>query len=101
MLFRSGPAGSGPDPEGCAPCGTAGGAMGGFGWVFLVDGANLPGLGGHGGGWVGMTNSSPDWSESLSDSEIGRSLADAQFFFASCAGNRDSLNFTSWEISMH
>ena len=92
-------AGCCPDPEGCAPCGTAGGAMGGFGWVCFF-GVDWPGLGGLGGGWAGMTNSSPDWSESLSDSEIGRSFADAWFFFTSCAGNRVSLNFTSREISM-
>ena len=60
-----------------------------------------PGLGGLGEEWAGMTSSSPDWSESLSDSEIGRSFIDAWCFFASCAGNRVSLNFTSQEISMH
>ena len=75
--------------------------MGGFGWVCILGSVDWPGLGGCGGGWAGMTNSSPDWSESLSDSEIGGSFIDARFFFASCAGNRVSLNFTSWEISMH
>ena len=39
----SGPAGGGPDPEGCAPCGTAGGAMGGFGWVSFFGDADWPG----------------------------------------------------------
>ena len=75
--------------------------MGGFGWVCFFSGVDWPGLSGRGGGWAGMTNSSPDWSESLSDSEIGRSFFDAWFFFASFAGNRVSLNFTSREISMH
>ena len=74
--------------------------MGGFRWVCCFGNANWPGLGGRGGGWAGMTNSSPDWSESLSDSEIGESFVDTRFFFASCAGNRVSLNFTSREISM-
>ena len=73
--------------------------MGGFGWVCFF-GVDWPGLGGLGGGWAGMTNSSPDWSESSSDSEIGGSFEDARFFFASYAGNRVSLNFTSREISM-
>ena len=75
--------------------------MSGFGWVCFFGDADWPGLGGCGGGWAGVTNSSPDLSDSLSDSEIGRSFMDARFFFASCAGNRVSLNFTSWEISMH
>ena len=47
-----------------------------------------------------MTISSPDVSDLLSDSEIGGSFVDAQFLIASFAGNRVSLNFTSWEISM-
>ena len=47
-----------------------------------------------------MTNSSPNSSDSLSDSEIGGSFDDARFLFASFAGNRVSLNFTSREISM-
>ena len=63
--------------------------------------SDWPGLSGLGEEWAGMTSSSPELSDSLSDSEIGGSFTDAQFFFASCAGNRDSLNFTSWEISMH
>ena len=75
--------------------------MGGFGWVCFLDDADWPWLGGLGGVWTGMTRSSPDVSDSLSDSEIGRSFFDAQVFFASCAENRVSLNFTSWEIAMH
>ena len=75
--------------------------MGGFGWVCFFGGVDWPGLGGRGGGWAGMTSSSPNWSESLSDAEICGSFVDAQFFLASCAGNRVSLNFTSQEISMH
>ena len=74
--------------------------MGGFRWVCFFGGVDWPGLSDHGGGWAGMINSSPDWSESLSDSEIGRSFIDARFLFASFAGNRVSLNFTSQEISM-
>ena len=74
--------------------------MGGFWWVCFFGGADWPGLGGRGGGWAGVTDSSPDSSDLLSDSEIGGSFTDAQFFFASFAGNRVSLNFTSWEISM-
>ena len=55
--------------------------MGGFGWV-IADGfcdpdADWPGLGGRGEEWAGMTSSSPDESDSLSDSEIGRSFVDA------------------------
>ena len=61
--------------------------MGGFRWVCFFGGVDWPGLCGRGGGWTGMTNSSPDWSESLSDSEIGRSFEDAWFFFASFTGN--------------
>ena len=73
--------------------------MGGFGWACFF-GVDWPGLGGLGGSWAGMTNSSPNWSESLSDSEIGGSFLDARFFFISLTGNRVSLNFTSREISM-
>ena len=65
--------------------------MGGFRWVLAVGfcdpDADWPGLGGHGEEWAGMTSSSPDWSESLSDSEIGRSFENAWFLFASFAGN--------------
>ena len=74
--------------------------MGGFGWVCFFGGADWPGVGGGGGGWAGVTNSSLESSDWLSDSEIGGSFPDAWFFFASFAGNRVSLNFTSWEISM-
>ena len=60
----TGPAGGGPDPEGCEPDSTAGGAMGGFRW-FFANGfcdpdADWPGLGGLGEEWAGMTSSSPD-----------------------------------------
>ena len=75
--------------------------MGGFGWVLIFGDADWPGLGGRGGGWAGMTSSSPDWSDSLSDSEIGGSFSDAWLVVTSFAGHRVSLNFTSWEISMH
>ena len=55
--------------------------MGGFWWVIAVGfcdpDADWPGLGRLGEVWAGMTTSSPDWSESLSDSEIGRSFVDA------------------------
>ena len=74
--------------------------MGGFGWVCFLGIADWPGLGGLGGGWAGVTNSSPDSSDSLSDSEIDGSFCDVHFFLASCTGNRVSLNFTSREISM-
>ena len=78
--------------------------MGGFGWIIALGfddpDADWPGLGGLIGGWAGMISSSPDWSESLSDSEIGRSIEDAWFFVTSVAGNRVSSNFTSWEILM-
>ena len=101
-LGGSGRAGRGPDPEGCAPCGTTGGAMGGFRWVCFWDfNADRPGLGGLEGGWAGMTSSSPKLSDSLSDSEIGGSFGDAWFDFVdftSFAGNRVCLNFTSQEI---
>ena len=79
--------------------------MGGFGWErtmgFGDPSANWPGLGGRGEGWVGVTSSSPDWSDSLSDSEIGRSFDYAWLLVASFAGNRVSSNFTSREILIH
>ena len=96
----SGPAGGGPDLEGCTPYGTAGGAMGGFRWVCFFGDADWPGLGGLGHDWAGMTSSSPDVSDSLSDSEIGGSFSDARLIVASFTGNRVSSNFTSWKISM-
>ena len=78
--------------------------MGGFRWAlangFCDPDADWPGLGDLGEGWAGMTSSSPGWSESFSDSEIGGLFVDTRFFFASCAGNRVSLNFTSQDISM-
>ena len=78
--------------------------MGGFGWVIL-DGfcdpdADWPGLNGLGEDWVGMTSSSPESSDSLSDVEIGRSFVDAWLLVTFFAGNSVSLNFTSQEISM-
>ena len=70
--------------------------MGGFRWVCFCDlDADRPGLGGLEGGWAGMTSSSPELSDSLSDSEIGWSLNGARFNFfnfTSFAGNRVSLN---------
>ena len=60
--------------------------MGGFGWVWFF-GVDWPGLGGCGGGWAGMTSSSPDVSDSMSDSEIGGSFTDAWFLITSFAGN--------------
>ena len=78
--------------------------MGGFGWViangFYDPDADWPGLSGLGEEWAGMISSSPELSELLSDSEIGRSFIDAWLFVTSFAGNRVSLNFTSQEISM-
>ena len=65
--------------------------MGGFGLEItagLCDpDADWPGLGGLWGESAGLTKSSPDWSESLSDSEIGRSFEDAWLLVASFAGN--------------
>ena len=76
--------------------------MGGFRWVlaagFCDPDADWLGLGGLGEEWAGVTISSPDWSESLSDSEIGRSFKDAWLLVASFAGNQVLSNFTSWEI---
>ena len=76
--------------------------MGGFGWErttgFGDPGADWSGLGGHGEESARVTSSSPDWSESLSDSEIGRSFKDAWLFVASFTGNQVSSNFTSREI---
>ena len=79
--------------------------MGGFGWViaagFCDPDADWPGLGGRGEGWVGVTSSNPDWSDLLSDSEIGRSFTDAWLLVASFAGNQVSSNFTPREILIH
>ena len=58
------------------PHGTWGGAMDGLGGLTLQDGiaqspdADCPGLGGLVGGWARLTRSSPDESDSLSDSGI-------------------------------
>ena len=54
------------------------------------------------GGWARLTKSSPDESDSLSDSGIWWSLNGARIdcvYFNSFTGNRVSLNFTSWDIS--
>ena len=61
--------------------------------------ADRPGLGGLLEDWGGMTNSTPDVSDSLSDEGIGGSFNDVRYFVASFAGNRVSSNFTSREIS--
>ena len=106
-LGGSGIAGPWPDLEGCAPVGTTG-AMGGFrrvcdwGCFTVCLDADWPGLGGHVGGWAGMTRSSPEWSDSLLDSEIGWLLDGTRFDFfniISFTWNRVSSNFTSQEIS--
>ena len=59
--------------------------MGGFSWVCLWDfcgpNADRPGLGSLEEGWAGMTSSSPNVSDLLSDSEIGGSFGDIQFDF--------------------
>ena len=64
-------AGNWPDPDGCELGGTAGGATVGFSWVGIWDlvglDADWPGLGGLGEDWAGMTSSSPELSDSLSD----------------------------------
>ena len=56
-------------------------------------------MGGLGDDWGGMTNSTSDVSDSLSDEGIGGSFNDVWFFVASSTGNRVSSNFTSREIS--
>ena len=100
-------AGTWPDLEGYAPVGIHGGTMGEFGWVCIWGfcavciNADRAGLGDLVGGWAGLTSSSPDVSDSLSDSEIGGLLNGTRFHFVnitSFAGNRDSSNFTSQEI---
>ena len=61
--------------------------------------ADRPGMGGLREGWGGMTNSTSDVSDSLSDEGNGGSFNDVWPFVASFAGNRVSSNFTSREIS--
>ena len=64
--------------------------------------AGWPGLGGLVGGWTNLTRSSPDESDSLSDSWNWWSFSDVISGCAkivSFAGNWISLNFTLWEIS--
>ena len=56
------------------------------------------------GGWARLTRSSPDESDSLSDSGIWQSLDGAGIDcvnFDSFAGKQVSSNFTSREISKH
>ena len=89
--------------------GTSGGATGGaLGWepVGLLGAVTMghvdwPGLGGLVGGWINLTRSNPDESDSLSDSRCWWSLNDAGSGCASIiyfTGNRVSSNFTSQEI---
>ena len=90
--------------------GAQGGAMGVLGgWVLwgncavCLD-ADWPGLGGLVAGWARLTRSSPNESDSLSDSGIWQSLNGARTgcaHFNSFTGNEVSSNFTSWEISNH
>ena len=71
------------------PHGAWGGARGGLGGLALWDGntgcpnAGWPGLGGLVGGWDRLTKSSPDESDSLSDSGIWWSLDGARIGCAS------------------
>ena len=64
------------------PLGAWGWAMGGFRGLALQDGidpnAGRPGLGGLVGGWARLTRSSPNESDSLSDSGIWQSLNGAR-----------------------
>ena len=79
------------------PCRALG--RGGLGGVAL--GAVWPGIGGPLGDWSRLTRSSPDESDSLSDSGIWWSLDGARIGcanFDSFAGKRVSSNFTSQEI---
>ena len=75
------------------PLGAWGGAMGGLGGLALWDlgavdpNAGRPGLGGLLGGWARLTKSSPNESDSLSDSGIWWSLNGAR---------TDCVNFNSF-----
>ena len=74
------------------------GALGKVGLGGLDPDADWPGIGGPVGGWARLTGSSPDESNSLSDSGIWWSFDDARIDcvnFNSFAGNRVSSNFTS------
>ena len=87
------------------PCGAQGGARGEL-WDVNAScpDADRPGLGGLVGGWARLTRSSPNESDSLSDSGIWQSLNGAGVEcvnFVSFTGNRVSSNFTSQEISKH
>ena len=65
------------------PRGACGGAMGGLGglelWDLMFDDPNAgrPGLGGLVGGWARLTKSSPNESDSVSDSGIWQLLSGA------------------------
>ena len=76
------------------PLGAWGGAMGGLSgpafWDPIDPNAGRPGLGGLVGGWARLTRSSPDGSDSLSDSGIWWSLNGTRINcanFNSFAGN--------------
>ena len=64
------------------PLGAHGGEMGGFKgpalWGHVDPDAGWPGLGGLVGAWARLTRSSPDESDSLSDSGIWQSLNGAR-----------------------
>ena len=86
------------------PLGAQGRAMGGLKGLALWDlsiadpDAGGPGLGGLVGGWARLTKSSPDESDSLSDSGIWWPLDGAGtdcVDFNSFAGKQVSSNFTS------
>ena len=82
--------------------GTGGGAAGGN--IAGQLSADWPGLGGLVGGWASLTKSSPNESDSLSNSGSWWSLKDARsdcVSIISITGNQVSLNFTSWEILKH
>ena len=86
------------------PHGAQGGARGRLGGLALWDGitgcpgAGRPGMVGLVGCWARLTKSSPDESDSLSDSGIWWLINGARVGcanFASFAGNQVSLNLTS------
>ena len=84
------------------PCGAGGGARGWLGGIggWDID-ADWLGLCGLVGGWARLTQSSPDESDSLSNSGIWWLLNGARVGcanFISFSGKQVSLNFTSWEI---
>ena len=87
------------------PCGALGrGGLGGPCAQEPGPSADRPGVGGLVGGWARLTRSSPDESDSLSDSGIWQLLNGAGINcvdFDSFAGNQVSSNFTSREILKH